>query len=113
MEMTEELAWKVAGGGPDAIGVVRALYADFVGQLDGFESKAKMIMDAATKLPLVWIHVSERLPEPRRTVLLTDGSDVTIAEFVDQDGWSAWHMPMNWRGALAWMPLPAPPKEDE
>jgi hypothetical protein len=55
-----------------------------------------------------WIPVSERLPEYDRTVLLTDGSDVTVAEY-EQDGWSAWYVSMNWRGPIAWMPLPEPP----
>ena len=58
-----------------------------------------------------WIPVSERLPECDRTVLLTDGSDVTVAEYVEQDGWSAWYVSMNWRGPIAWMPLPSPPTE--
>ena len=58
-----------------------------------------------------WIPVTERLPEFGRTVLLTDGCDVTMAEFVDGDGWSAWYVAMGWKGALAWMPLPAPPTD--
>jgi hypothetical protein len=110
MEITQELAEKVLRGGPDAIAVVRGIYQSHVEKLDALESEARKIRDAAAMLPLVWIPVSERLPEYDRTVLLTDGSDVTVAEYVEQDGWSARYVSMNWRGPIAWMPLPEPPE---
>jgi len=56
-----------------------------------------------------WISIMERLPDRAVPVLLTDGEEVTVAEFGDDDGWSVWCVSEGWRMPKAWMPLPAPP----
>lgn len=59
-----------------------------------------------------WIPVSERLPEKRRNVLITDRKITAEGEYVGnglwcQYRWSAWR-----NSVVAWMPMPEPYRED-
>jgi len=118
MEMTQELAEKVLLGGPDAIAVVRGIYASHVQKLDELESQARQIQDAAALLPLVWIPVEEQWPRHGSDVLVAykagkyvllgvgefDGTTVnddgaTVPYFKGIGGFEVTH----------WMPLPEPP----
>ena len=69
-----------------------------------------------------WIPVTERLPEVKCHILVTDGKFVGEAAFFPETKWHKNYSPAmfcdpveeyeNYRGTH-WMPLPKPPKEDE
>ena len=54
-----------------------------------------------------WIKCSERLPEEKVVVLTWDGYDICTAYRVRD----YWNDTIGW--PTHWMPLPAPPAEDE
>jgi hypothetical protein len=90
---------------------VRGIYQSHVEKLDALESEARKIRDAATMLPLVWIPVSERLPQPNEPVLIYTAVLGRHVASVDEEGeWfcdygGEWLFP----NVTHWMPLPEPP----
>ena len=57
-----------------------------------------------------WIPVTERLPEIREVVLITDGVDVGTG-WVNQGWWNTSFADIQRDAVTHWMPLPQPPKE--
>ena len=58
-----------------------------------------------------WIPVSERLPEIRKVVLITDGIDVGTG-WMNQGRWNTSFADIQRDAVTHWMPLPQPPKEE-
>ena len=58
-----------------------------------------------------WIPVSERLPEIRKVVLITDGIDVGTG-WMNQGWWNTSFADIQRDAVTHWMPLPEPPKEE-
>jgi hypothetical protein len=56
-----------------------------------------------------WISVTDRLPEERKTVLVTDGLFVHHGYLIDNRWWSYASAPEGF-ATTHWMPLPQPPK---
>lgn len=56
-----------------------------------------------------WINVKDRLPEERKTVLVTDGLFVHHGYLIDNRWWSYASAPEGF-ATTHWMPLPQPPK---
>lgn len=57
-----------------------------------------------------WIPVTERLPEIRKVVLITDGIDVGTG-WMNQGWWNTSFADIQRDAVTHWMPLPEPPKE--
>lgn len=61
-----------------------------------------------------WISCSERLPDMHDEVLVTARGEVSIAWLYADGKWRSNDMPQPmFRDIIAWMPLPAPYKEDK
>lgn len=62
-----------------------------------------------------WIPVSERLPEVRHNVLITDGHHVAEGQLMDSGDWMQyrWTVKRKHEEIIAWQPLPKPYKGEE
>ena len=75
------------------------------------ESLAKSVSEASEILRRRWIPVTERLPEVRQVVLITDGIDVGTG-WMNQGWWNTSFADIQRDDVTHWMPLPEPPKEE-
>ncbi len=66
---------------------------------------------------MMWIKVKDRLPDKDGMVLVTDGQHVTLADWIQRDGWML-DRDDKAVGIFAdvlthWMSLPAPPAQEQ
>jgi hypothetical protein len=66
---------------------------------------------------MMWIKIKDRLPDKDCMALVTDGRHVTLAVWIERDGWALNREDKSFgiiHDALThWMPLPAPPTQEQ
>ena len=94
---------------------VSAALAVLLPQSDG-NAMVKLLNKAADAIEKLskprWIPVTERLPEIRQVVLITDGIDVGTG-WMNQGWWNTSFADIRPGEVTHWMPLPQPPKAEE
>ena len=85
--------------------------ADAIESMSEAYDKLSRHMDDLAALMPRWIPVSERLPEIRKVVLITDGVDVGTG-WVNQEWWNTSFADIQRDAVTHWMPLPQGPEEE-